>query len=159
VRDTDEVRFLKILNGLGALKKIDLNPAAIDLWWGAFADWSIEDFDAAAKRLILEKQWIGPNDFQDLRKAGRPTPGEAWEKAVAWAASGQWRGGPMGDDLVDRCVRIIGGYQAIAMCDTDRLHFIERRFCGHFGDIEDRQEIREAVPAIAYADRRLEQKK
>ena len=95
-----------------------------------------------------------PKDFENLRKAGRATAGEAWATAVAacgscHSAQGFTSGGTSGDPFIDRVVRAIGGYRAIAQCDTEKLHFLERRFAEHFESMQDAEDTREAVPQIA----------
>lgn len=146
--DADEERFLKILNGLGALKKIELNEDAIELWWAAFASWSIEDFSAAANHLILTKQWIGPQDFEALRKAGKPTAGERWAEVLQFTSSGGYRERSFGDELTEKCVAMLGGWRVIGQCELGRLGFLERRFVENFEHIGDVIETRKALAAV-----------
>ena len=149
----DKPQFLKVLNGMAAMKKATLIPEVLDLWWGCMADWSIDDFKAATVEILKRTAYMPtPKDFEDLRRAGRMTAGEAWDRAVGHAASSAYRDGPTGDYLLDQCVRMIGGYSVIAMCDEDKLHFLERRFCEHYETLEDATDVRDAVPQIAKPD-------
>src|SRR6186713_1042196 len=67
-------------------------------------------------------------------------------KRVAPIQCGQiTHNGTCGDELIDRAVRAIGGYGVIAMCDRDKLAFLERRFAEHYADIESVDDVREAV--------------
>jgi hypothetical protein len=147
----EKAQFLKVLNGMAAMKKAPMLPEVLDLWWACMADWSIEDFKAAAIHVIKKKATFmpTPKDFEDLRKAGRPTAGEAWANAIGWAASGSYRDCEMSDELTNKAVRALGGYRAIAMCDEDKLHFLERRFCEHYETLEDVAATRVALPQIA----------
>jgi hypothetical protein len=38
---------------------------------------------------------------------------------------------------------------AVAMCDEDKLTFLEKRFCEAFNDMQDSRDVRVAVPQIA----------
>jgi hypothetical protein len=149
---TDKEHFLKVLNGMAAMKKAQLVPEVLDLWWACMADWSIEDFKAAAIEVIKRNAFMPcPNDFENLRKAMRPTAGEAWDLAVRHAATGAYRGGPLGDAEIDQCVRVLGGYGAIAKCDEGDLHYRERRFFEHYESISNSNQVRKALPQIAAA--------
>lgn len=150
---TDKPDFLKVMNGMAAMRKAPLIPEVLDLWWACMEDWKLEDFKAAAIQVLKTQTFMPtPKDFEDLRKAGRETAGEAWAKAIGWAASGAYRDCQMGDPITDRAVRALGGYKAIAMCDEDKLHFLERRFAEHFESIQDATDTRAAVPQIAYGE-------
>ncbi len=60
------------------------------------------------------------------------------------------KGSPKPDDrAIDAAVRAIGGYSAIAMSRTDQTPHLERRFCEHYEQIRDANEIRAAVPLLA----------
>lgn len=153
---SDKPDFLKVMNGMAAMKKCALIPEVLDLWWLCMADWSIEDFRAAAVEVMKRSDFMpGPKDFEDLRSAGRMTAGEAWDYAIGHAGSSAYRRGPMGNQTIDQCVRMIGGYEAIARCDVSALHFLERRFCEHFETLEDANKVRSSVPQIANTERRL----
>jgi hypothetical protein len=45
---------------------------------------------------------------------------------------------------------MIGGPNVIGMCDEDKLHFLERRFTEHYETLQDSEDVRESVPAIAF---------
>lgn len=149
-------KFLEVIVGFAELKGKQLSAPALELYWRSLQHWSLEDFLCAAEHLIRTCEYMPlPKDFEDLRKAGRPTSGEAWTKAVAACGSchsplGYTNGGTCGDPFVDRVVRAIGGYKAIAMCDSEKLHFLERRFAEHFETMQDAEDIREEVPRIAF---------
>ena len=146
--------MVAILNGLAAIKPHSkLTPEAYELWWLSMQDWSLEDFRDAAARLAKTVQFMPtPFDFEQLRKAGRPTAGEAWVTALdsvrtAWTPAG-FAGGSSGEPLIDQAVRAIGGYQAIAQCDETKLHYLERRFAEIYDDLQDADDTRRALPSI-----------
>lgn len=166
----DKPEFLKQLVGLAAIKPgKTLTPEAYEIWWTAMAAWSLEDFKAAAAQLAGSVEFMpSPFHFEQLRKAGRPTAGEAWAKVLEYARKGwtRWHGGGASlngslpqpqSELIDRVVQAIGGYEAIAMSNTDSTHFLERRFCEHYEAMQDAGEIREALPQLtgSTADKRL----
>jgi hypothetical protein len=154
---TDRKKFLEVVVGFAELKGKQLSAPALELYWRSLQHWALADFLAAAEQLIRTCEFMPlPKDFEDLRKAGRLTSGEAWAKAVAacgtsHSAIGYTNGGSCGDRFVDRVVRAIGGYKAIAMCDSEKLHFLERRFADHFESMRDADDVREDVPQIAFA--------
>lgn len=147
----DKAEFLQILNGLAAIKpNAKLTREGLKVWWLAMESWTIEEFRAAAGKLASLIEFMpSPYHFDQLKKAARPTAGEAFARAVGHAASSGYRYGPLGDELVDRAVRALGGYVVIAMCDEDKLPFLERRFSEHYEAIQDAVEVRQDLPAIA----------
>jgi hypothetical protein len=150
MQPADRPEFLKILNGLAAIKPGGkITPEALDVWWLAMQSWSLAEFKGAAGHLAGSVEFMpSPFHFEQLRKANAPTSGEAFATAVAHAASGNWRNGGCGDPLVDRAARSLGGYRVIAMCDEDKLSFLERRFAEHFESITDAEEVRDALPYL-----------
>lgn len=161
MQPTDAVQFRNVLTGMFRVYGQDPDALVLDAYWLALDDWSLEDFSAAAKHLMRTGKFMPrPSDFTALRRAGRPTAGEAWTLARKHCGSAIQCGhvtnnGTCGDDFIDRVVRAIGGYGAIAMCDTDKLHFLERRFAENFESMQDAGDIRESVPQIAHDGARL----
>jgi hypothetical protein len=147
---TDKPQFLRVLNGIAAIKKSPLVIEAIELWWVCMHDWSIEDFQAATIEVLKRTTYMPcPKDFEDLRRAGRTTAGEAWDQAVRHAASSSYRLGPLGDATIDQCARMLGGYAAIANCNESALHYLERRFTEHYEAVTNANEVRQAIPQVA----------
>jgi hypothetical protein len=158
----DRQKFIEIVLGFAELKSKQLSAPALELYWRAMQRWSLEDFRAAAEQLVLTCEFMPtPKDFEDLRKAGRQTAGEAWAMVLEYVRKGyhRWHGGGLPtlntevqkplSNLLDRAVAAIGGYQAIAMSEIDKTHFLERRFAEHFEAMQEADDIREAVPQIA----------
>jgi hypothetical protein len=145
---SDKPKFLAVLNGLAAIKPgAKLTPEGLDLYWGALRDWTIEDFTAAANQLARTSEFMpNPYHFEQLRKAGRMTAGEAWAQVRAAARSGD----PCPDDpTIYAAVRALGGMRAIGMTNSDQMQFLERRFAEHYDAIGDREEVRHALPNLA----------
>lgn len=161
MQPTDRVQFMKVMNGMAIMKKTVLSADALDLWWMCMAGWAVEDFTKAAAHLLSKCEFMPtPKDFEDLRKAGRPTAGEAWARVLDAVRKGSWRWDsgprelnkqfkPPEDEITTSAVAALGGYQAIAMHEEKSVHFLERRFAEHYDAIRERQEIREALPQIA----------
>jgi hypothetical protein len=148
----DREQFLKVINGLAAvLPGASITTDALDLWWLALKDWTIEEFrDAAAHLLGTCKFMPTPRDFLELRKAGRMTSGEAFQKALSVARSASAYGGnTSGDPLIDSVANACGGYFAMGLTETAKLGFLERRFAEHFEQISQAEQTRDAVPQIA----------
>lgn len=144
----DKPQFLAVLNGLAAVKPgAKLTPEGLDVWWSSFANWTIEEFRAAAAQLAKSVEFFpNPFHFEQLRKSSRMTAGEAWARVLEVARSG---GGEIEDPRISKAVRAIGGYNAIGMSKTDQTPFLERRFAEHYEQICDVEEVREAVPLLA----------
>jgi hypothetical protein len=161
VQVEDRVEFLKVMNGMAGMKKLQLTTDILDLWWTCMKSWEIGDFKAAAAHLLTKCEFMPqPKDFEDLRKAGRPSAGEAWAKVLDHVRKGWYRytDGGVGryerelapnEALINSAVEAIGGYRAIAIHQESTLHFLERRFCEHYESIQDREEVRTALPGIA----------
>jgi hypothetical protein len=164
VTPEDRKRFLEVVVGFAELKGKQLSAPALELYWRSLQHWPLGDFLQAAEHLIRTCEFMPlPKDFEDLRRAGRPTAGEAWTRAVASCGSCReisramgahyGNGGTCGDPFIDRVVRAIGGYKTIAMCDSEKLHFLERRFAEHFETMQSVADVREEVPQIAHQAR------
>lgn len=159
MKPADRQKFVEVIMGFAELKGKQLSAPAMELYWRSLQHWPLADFLAAAEHLIRTCEFMPmPKDFEDLRKAGKPTAGEAWATAVAncgscHSALGYTSGGTCGDPFIDRVVRAIGGYRAIALCDSEKLHFLERRFSEHFETMQDAEDTRDAVPEIAFDGR------
>lgn len=159
----DRQAFLETVIGFAELKGKELSAPALELYWRSLQHWSLEDFRAAAEQLLRTCKFMPlPKDFEDLRKAGRPTGGEAWAAVLHYA---RWdyspnfparlpTQGPLADPIVQRAINAVGGFRALAMTDSDAMHFVERRFCEHFESAQDADDVRVAVPQIAFSDRR-----
>lgn len=156
MQSADRPEFLRVLNGLAAIKPgAKLTTEALDMWWLSMAEWPLAGFKQAAAHLARAIEFMpSPFHFEELRKAGRPTAGEAWELARKACGSAIQCGqvthnGSCGDAMIDRVVRAIGGYGAIAMCDRHKLPFLERRFAEHYESIEASDDVRLALPQVA----------
>jgi hypothetical protein len=158
MQQADFQRFRAVMTGMAKVYEREIDGALLDAYWLALRDWSLADFEAAAAHLMRTSKFMPrPADFHELREAGRPTAAEAWLKAVEASAGAISCGRVMtvrtcGDPLIDRAVRAIGGYGAIAMCDEDKLHFLERRFAEHYESIQDAEEVRAALPQLTGSD-------
>lgn len=152
---SDKPQFLKVLNGMAAMKKAQLIPEVLDLWWGCMEAWEIEDFKAAAIQILKTATFMPtPKDFEDLRKAGRETAGEVFASISQWIVYSP-HGHTIREDTprpIYAAIRAMGGASAYMMSDESALPFLERRFCRHYDEIMGREDIRDAVPQIAYDD-------
>lgn len=147
----DKKQFAAILTGFAELKGKQLSSAALDLFWNAMQGWTIQDFTAAANHLIRTCEFMPtPKDFEDLRRAAKPTASEAWltaRKSLEWGLHGYTVKRDC-DPLVRKAIWAIGGPDAIALCATDKLPFVERRFCEVYDSLDETTETREALPNI-----------
>jgi hypothetical protein len=159
MQPTDGKKFRDLISGMSRMYGQEPDALVLDAYWLALRDWEFEAVQTAAAHLMQTSKFMPrPAEFTELRKAGRPTVGEAWERARKACGSAIQCGqithnGTCGDELIDRAVRAIGGYGAIAMCDRDKLAFLERRFAEHYADIESVEDVRGAMPQIASDNR------
>jgi hypothetical protein len=152
---TDKAEFAKVVLAFAELKSKQLSLPAIELYWLAMQDWDLSDFKLAATRLLKTAEFMPtPKDFEDLRKAGRMTSGEAFAKAIGWARSGVYRNPAKTPEaiLIDRVVHALGGWIAISNYDEEKLHFLEKSFIEHYETIQDATDTREALPQITKPD-------
>lgn len=154
MQPADRAEFARLLTGLAAVKPGKaLTPEALEVWWLAMQAWRIEDFRAAAAHLVRSCEFMpSPFQFEALRKAGRPTPGEAWAEALERVRHGRY---PSENVHLERVVSALGGWHALGMTMTEGLPFLERRFAEHFETMQDADDVREAVPQIAMTGARL----
>lgn len=159
----DRKPFLEVVMGFAELKGKQLSAPALELYWRSMQRWSLDDFRAAAEQLVRTCEFMPiPKDFEDLRKAGRPNAGEAWAAVLEFVRGSYSPNfpvrlparGPLADPVVQRAVNAVGGFRAVAMSDVDATQFLEKRFCEHFAAAEDCDDVREALPQIAFTDRR-----
>ena len=146
---SDRTEFVRVLNGLAAIKRVDLTEDAYELWWQSMKSWPIDGFKDAAGYLLKNCQFMPtPYDFEQLRKKNAPSAREAWATALAHA-EGAWRKGVLGDVLTDQVVETLGGYRLIALTNSDKLGFLERRFMDAYNDLSDTGGVREALPNLS----------
>lgn len=146
----DRKAFLEIVIGFAELKGKQLSPAALELYWRAMQDWPIDEFRAAASYLLKTSEFMPtPADFERLRKASRPTAGEAWLRVLDNVRSSDYRRGQTCGGVIDRAVAALGGYHVVGHCEIDKIGFLERRFAEHYDAMQDVDDTRAAVPQIA----------
>ena len=150
---SDFTTFRALMTGLGKVYEREIDEPLLDAYWLALEVWSIEEFSAAAKHLMRCGRFFPrPADFEDLRRSATEHAGvEAWEVARRAARSAISLGRvredvTSGDPLIDRAVATVGGYGAIAMCESAWLHALERRFLQAYVEVREVAEIRAALP-------------
>ena len=149
MQQTDFQRFHAVMHGMSKVYERELDNLLLDAYWLALRDWSLEEFQAAAGQLMRTSKFMPrPADFNELRKAARPTVGEAWAKVLQHLKGG-YRAGDGVDPLTDKAVRAMGGYRALAMMPADQLSWQEKRFAQHYGDMSEAVETRAALPQLA----------
>lgn len=134
----DFPRFRQVMAGMAKVYERDLDAVLLDGYWLALRDWPLADFERAAAHLIATAEHMPrPAAFTALRKPlTRVNPGDAWARVLDHCRAGAYRDGSGIDQggAIDRAVAGLGGYQAVAMHDIDKLHFLERRFAERLED-------------------------
>jgi len=147
--------FVRVLTGIATIKRVDLTKEAFDLWWNSMQGWDIGDFKDAAGYLLKNCQFMpSPYDFEELLKKQRPSAHEAWADALCFAGGG-WRTGLHDDDRINCVVSALGGWSVIALCDLEKLGFLERRFIETYNDFIDGDDVRQALPNLTEQPARI----
>ena len=145
----DKKEFVRVLTGLAAIKRVDMTREAFEMWWAAMQDWSIADFRDAAGYLLNTCEFMPtPYDFAELKKLSRPSAHEAWAQALSFCMGAWRRSASCGDKRIDAAIATIGGYQTVALCDTDKLGFYERRFIETYNNFVESDDARQALPDL-----------
>lgn len=147
MQPADMDRFRAVMAGMAKLYERELDAPLMDAYWLALRRWSLHEFEQAAGHLMTTSKFMPrPADFNELRKAARPTAGEAWAEVLEHIKGG-YRSGGLNPET-DHAVRTLGGYRALAMLDADQLPWLERRFAEHYGDMAAVAETRTALSHI-----------
>jgi hypothetical protein len=152
MKPSDRRKFLEIVIGFAELRGKQLSAPALELYWNAMQDWDLADFQSAANLLLKTCEWMPlPHHFEELRKAGRMTAGEAFAKTLEWARTGAYRHPAKTPEaiFIDRVVQALGGWAEVASYEEGKLHFLEKSFREHFETIEDATDTRLALPQLA----------
>jgi len=149
MRSADFQRFQAVMAGMAELYQRELSNTLLDAYWLALRDWPLAEFEAAAARLMATEEFMPrPAAFTALRKsATTQTAGEAWEAAIRTCCN--WRSGcATVDPLTDRVVRMVGGYERLAMEPLDTQHFTRNKFLELYRELAEVEEDREALPML-----------
>ena len=152
MEQVDFPRFRAVMAGMAKVYEREIDGPLLDAYWLALRDWRLADFESAVGHLMATSEFMPrPAAFSALRKAGEPTAAEAWEKArkALQRTVNGYIEKPGTDPLVALALRSIGGANALAMCDEDKLHFLERRFSQVYESLQDSNDTRQALPQIA----------
>lgn len=150
MQPTEGDRFRNLLRGMGRMYGQEPDALVLDAYWIALRDWEFSDFQAAAAHLMATAQFMPrPAEFNALRRAGEPTPAEAW--SVALPGCKHWRTPEqLPNGRIARAAAAVGGFRAIAMSDVESdLPHVQRRFLDAYEELTDVEATREAVPQIA----------
>ena len=139
MRTEDRAEFLRIMNGIAAVYGSTLTPEALEVWWRSFGGWSIEDFRNGCGAVVTRCKFMPrPADLFDLKRASRPTAGEAWEIA-----------GCGKDALADRALAIATQGRYFGHIQFDEHQWIQKRFLEVYEQLADVEAAREAAPQLA----------
>jgi hypothetical protein len=142
VKREDYEPFCEVVVGFAELKGKQLSAPAIELYWHAMQHWPIEDFRSAAQQLLRTCEFMPvPKDFEDLRRAGDLTAGEAWDAV--------YLGRGIATDRAWRAAEIAANGRRLGMLDMEReIPHVQRRFLEIYRELTDVEETREYVPQL-----------
>ena len=152
MQDSDRAAFLRVVNGLAAVKPgAKITPEALDLWWASMRDWPLDEFQKAAMHLSKTCEFMpNPYHFAQLRKqAGEQACGDAWAAVVQVNRYSRIGREHLLTPRIERIVAAMGGWSALAMTRTEELPFREKRFKELWEEFGETEEARAALPHIA----------
>lgn len=150
--DADKPEFLRILNGLAAVKPgAKLTPEGLHLWWIAMAEWSLPEFIAAASHIARTVEFFpNPFHFDQLRRtAAEQTAGDAWALVLAKVRTISPRETASVTPKIDAVVRQMGGYGHLACMTQEDLPHRQRRFTELWAECGEVEEAQRVLPSAA----------
>ena len=141
MRNDDKAEFAKRLYEMfKAFRKADeFDDDTVAIWWNRLhQDFAIEDFKVAATEMEKISKFLPviANFFELKRLAEAYSETDAWGDVLEHLRSGAYRRRGIGDDKIDRAVRAMGGYRALAMRNEDDLTIWGfKRFREHYSDV------------------------
>ena len=150
MNDSHKLEFSRILSGMAEIRGKPLSREALSMYWLALADWDIQEFRDAAKYLLNHSQFMpSPYDFEQLRKkASEETAGEAWEQVRRAIRHRHHTDRTSISPKVDKLVRMMGGYDALGMTNSDEMVWREKKFFELWETESDAEEVRQALPLL-----------
>lgn len=138
----DRKPFVEVVIGFAELKGKALSAPAIELYWRALQHWELDDFRDAAEHLLRSCEFMPvPKDFEDLRRAGEPTAGEAWEAVFLGRGEATPRAW--------KAAQIASSGRYLGHMDLEReVPHVQRRFLEIYDELTDVESVREAVPQL-----------
>jgi hypothetical protein len=144
MQPADQHRFKQLMVGMAKVYEREIDAPLLDAYWMAMRNWSLIDFELAVGQLISTSKFMPrPADFNELLpKQKQLIAADAFATAVEHCRTSRWRAGALpGMDQINRAVAAMGGYQAIAMANEDRLPFLERQFAAIYDSISEGQQL------------------
>jgi hypothetical protein len=138
----DRKAFLEVVLGFAELKGRQLSGPALELYWNAMQDWSLEEFKHAANALLKSSEFMPtPKDFHDLRKKMLPSAAEAW-------------GLKESDPLAKRALAIATQGRYWGHIPLDELQWVQKRFLDVYEELRDVEDARATAPMLAPPEHR-----
>lgn len=138
MRPNDRKAFLEVVLGFAELKGRQLSAPALELYWNSMQDWSIEDFRSAANTLIKSCEYMPtPKEFNDLRKALKPSGATAW-----------FTKGTSPDPLANKAMQIAAQGRYVGHIPIDELQWVQKRFIEVYEELLDKDEAQVALPHL-----------
>jgi hypothetical protein len=136
----DRRAFLEVVLGFAELKGKTLSGPALELYWNAMQDWTLDEFKQAANALLKSSEFMPtPKDFYDLRRKMRPTAAEAWSLFPT-------------DPRAKRALAIAAQGRNPGHIPLDELKWVQKRFMEVYDELTDVDDARESVPLLAVTD-------
>lgn len=156
MNNSDKAEFSKILGGISEIRGKPLSREALAMYWLALSDWDMQEFREAAKYLLSHSQFMPtPYDFEQLRtKANAETAGEAWAEVREAIRHRHHADKTSINPKIDKLVRMMGGYTALGLTDSDEMVWREKRFFELWETETDAEDVRLALPSLSNVTQR-----
>lgn len=135
--------------GMGRLFGADIDAVILDAYWLALHDWTLEDFEGAASKLMQTAEFMPkPAAFTALRRTAiSDSAGEAWVQVLDKIRRISPRESATINPKIDAVVRQMGGYGHLAGTNSDQLDWMAKRFRELWAEAGEVEEARLALPS------------
>lgn len=136
MQQADFERFRAVMAGMAKVYEREIDGLLLDAYWLALRDWSLDDFQAAAARLMQTSEFMPrPAAFNELRKtATKELAAEAW-----------FTSGKSDNPRANRAMHIATQGRYVGHIPLDELQWVQKRFIEVYEELSDVEETRAAL--------------
>ncbi|MBW2610687.1 MAG: hypothetical protein JRC68_10150 [Deltaproteobacteria bacterium] len=134
----DEPRFTQIILGMADNSRDEISEEGIAMRFDMLKDFSIEDIEKAAKKILMSRKFKGMPpiaEFYDaLHGCDKMQAIDAWGTVMKHLQSGAE---PL-DPKISEGIRRIGGWDCLTRRTYDELQWDEKRFIEHYESLDEK---------------------
>jgi len=136
MREKDRTEFVQLLTAAAEMKRVELSEAAIELYWDALADLSLDDFKRGLRSCLRTLTFLPqPNEIIAATGGDPETLAlAAWSK-VDNAVDRYWphRSVVFDDPLIHAVIRDMGGWYRLGQHEDREWPFVQKEFERRYG--------------------------